>query len=64
MKVRFNIIGDGRYKKEMQKEVTDKEITSYFHFIDRQVAENIPKYMAASDGVVEGGTFELKKKEK
>lgn len=50
--VRFNIIGDGRYKKEMTESITADKLDQYFNFIDRQPAEEIPKYMAAGDAAL------------
>lgn len=48
-KVRFNIVGDGRYRAEMQEAVHNQGVDDFFNFIERQPAEAIPKYMAASD---------------
>ncbi len=47
--VRFNIVGNGRYKQEMINEVSKKSLTEYFNFIDSKPATDIPKYMSASD---------------
>lgn len=48
-KIRFNIIGDGRYKLELIKLTKDNKVSSMFNFIDRQPAERIPEFMAVSD---------------
>lgn len=48
-KVRFNIIGDGRYKNTLIKTVNDYNVGDMFNFIDKQPAENIPKFMAVND---------------
>ncbi|MDN5372929.1 MAG: hypothetical protein PWR19_1975 [Carnobacterium sp.] len=48
-KVRFNIIGDGRYKNTLTKTVNDYNVGDMFNFIDKQPAENIPKFMAVND---------------
>lgn len=48
-KVRFNIIGDGRYKKELIDIVSNSELRDYFNFIDKKPAELIPEYMACCD---------------
>lgn len=48
-KVRFNIIGDGRYKELLISDVKLNQLEGYFNFIDRQPAESIPKFMAAGD---------------
>lgn len=46
---RFNIVGNGRYKEEMQEAVHKQGVDDYFNFLERQPAEDIPKFMAASD---------------
>ena len=48
-KIRFNIIGDGRYKDEFIKLTYKYESSEMFNFIDRKPAKDIPKYMAVSD---------------
>lgn len=50
--VRFNIVGDGRYKIQMRSEVSNANVQEYFNFIERQPAESIPKYMAAGDAAI------------
>ena len=50
--VRFNIIGDGRYMPELQKEITSRKVEEYFNFIDRKPAEQIPPYLAAADALL------------
>lgn len=52
IQVRFNIVGDGRYKEELVSLVKEKELQEYFNFIDRQPAESIPKFMAASQAAL------------
>lgn len=47
--VRFNIIGDGRFKPELIKEIDKKGVSEFFNFIDRKPAEDIPPYLAAAD---------------
>ena len=46
---RFNIVGNGRYKDEMLEVIHKQGVDEYFNFLDRQPAEDIPKFMAASD---------------
>ncbi|MGN8774091.1 sugar transferase [Candidatus Weimeria sp. HCP3S3_B5] len=46
---RFNIVGNGRYKDEMLEAIHKQGVDEYFNFLDRQAAEDIPKFMAASD---------------
>lgn len=48
-RVRFNLIGDGRYKQTLISEIEDLDVVDYFNFIDRQPPEKIKKYMALSD---------------
>jgi glycosyltransferase involved in cell wall biosynthesis len=50
--VRFNIVGNGSYKEEMQEAVLKKGVDEYFNFLDRQPAEDIPKFMAASNAAL------------
>lgn len=47
--VRFNIVGDGRYKEEFEKNVKSKSLSEMFNFIPKQPATRIPEFMAASD---------------
>lgn len=48
-KIRFNIIGDGRYKNDFINIVQSKELNEMFNFIPKQPATRIPEFMAASD---------------
>lgn len=48
-KIRFNIVGDGRYKTEFMKIVELKGVSEMFNFIPKQPANRIPEFMAASD---------------
>lgn len=48
-KVRFNIIGEGRYKKDLIKQVKDNNVIEYFNFIEKKAPEEIPFYLANSD---------------
>lgn len=52
IKVRFNIIGNGRYEKEFKRQISEYHVSSYFNFIDRQPAEKIPDYFAWSDAAL------------
>ena len=52
VKVRFNIIGDGRYLKELVKHVKEKNVGSYFNFIEKKPAEKIPEYLAKADALL------------
>ncbi|MGH4052334.1 MAG: glycosyltransferase family 4 protein [Clostridium sp.] len=47
--IRFNIVGDGRYKEMLIKIVNDSGLADMFNFIEKQPATRIPEFMAASD---------------
>lgn len=49
IKVRFNLIGDGRYKVSLIKNIEKLDVDEYFNFINQQPATEIKKYMASSD---------------
>ncbi|NMB43966.1 MAG: glycosyltransferase family 4 protein [Clostridiales bacterium] len=48
-KIRFNIVGDGRYKKEFVELVNRMGTNDMFNFIPKQPATRIPEFMAACD---------------
>lgn len=48
-KIRFNIVGDGRYKNELVNIVSDMKLNDMFNFIPKQPATRIPEFLAASD---------------
>lgn len=48
-KIRFNIVGDGRFKNEFVNIVNSKGLDDMFNFILKQPATRIPEFMAASD---------------
>ncbi|OUN70155.1 glycosyltransferase WbuB [Drancourtella sp. An57] len=48
-KVKFYIVGDGRYKPELLKEIKQRKVDDMFKMIDRQPAERIPDLLAACD---------------
>ncbi|WP_010251216.1 glycosyltransferase family 4 protein [Acetivibrio cellulolyticus] len=48
-KIRFIIVGDGRYKNELINIVESSGLTEVFKFIPKQPAEKIPEFIAASD---------------
>ncbi|WP_062199852.1 glycosyltransferase family 4 protein [Massilibacterium senegalense] len=52
LKVRFNIIGDGRAKEELISLAQVKKVSNNFNFIDRQPAEKIPFFMARGDAAL------------
>jgi glycosyltransferase involved in cell wall biosynthesis len=51
-KVRFNIIGDGRFKETLKENVEDSQVSDYFNFIDKQPATRIPEFMAVSNATL------------
>ncbi|PKL04777.1 MAG: glycosyltransferase WbuB [Synergistetes bacterium HGW-Synergistetes-1] len=52
IKVKFNIIGDGRYKDTLVSKVKEVSVEDYFNFIDRQPPTRIPDFMALSDAAL------------
>lgn len=52
VKVRFNIIGDGRAKTEIVNAVKINGVEEYFNFINWKPAEIIPEYMALCDAAL------------
>ena len=49
IKVRFNIVGDGRNKDNLLLHIKENEVEEYFNFIGWQPATDIPEILAASD---------------
>ncbi len=49
LKVRFNIIGDGRYRKDLILLTENKQVFEYFNFIEKKSAVEIPRYLKSSD---------------
>ena len=47
--ISFVVVGDGRYKDQLIKEVSDLNVSKMFIFINRQPAERIPEILAACD---------------
>lgn len=47
--IRFILIGEGRYKKELLKEIKRLKVEDMFHLIDKQPAVNIPQLLSAAD---------------
>lgn len=48
-RVRFNIIGNGRYKASLQELVKEKNVEEFFNFIQARPAEEVPILLAISD---------------
>ncbi|WP_423188935.1 glycosyltransferase family 4 protein [Alkalibacterium sp. f15] len=55
-KVRFNIVGDGRFKSEFINIVDEMNLNDMFNFIPKQPATRIPELMAANDAAYLGLT--------
>ena len=49
IRVRFNIIGDGRNKKNLINQIQEKQVDEYFNLVGWQPAEDIPSIISASD---------------
>lgn len=47
--VKFVIVGDGRYKERLLKEISEANVTDKFDMIDRQPPEKIPEILAMCD---------------
>lgn len=52
IRIRFNIIGNGRYMPNLKKEIEERYVKEYFNFIDSKPAEQIPSYLAAADALL------------
>lgn len=48
-RVRFVLVGDGRYKEKLLEEIRQSGAREYFLLIDRQPAQRIPQLLAACD---------------
>lgn len=46
---KFVIIGDGRYKKELEKEIVNRKVETMFLFVGRKQPQEIPQYLAHCD---------------
>ena len=52
LSVRFNMIGDGRFKQVLIDKIEESETWQYFNFIDRKPAEEIPEYFFFADALL------------
>ena len=50
--VRFNIVGDGRFKNELVILVKKYDVSEMFNFVDKQPATRIPEFMAVCDAAL------------
>jgi glycosyltransferase involved in cell wall biosynthesis len=51
-KIRFNIVGEGRYKEELVKLVELHNVKDMFNFIPKQQSTVIPEYLSACDAAL------------
>ena len=49
LRVRFNIVGEGRNKENLLKQIKEADVEDSFNMIGWQAPENIPSILAASD---------------
>ena len=47
--VKFNIVGDGRYREEFEKKIQENNVSEMFELVGRKPAEEIPQILANSD---------------
>lgn len=52
LKVRFNLVGDGRFKETLISMVKEFEVDEMFNFIQKQPAVRISEFMAVSDATL------------
>lgn len=50
--VRFNLVGDGRYKKTLIADVKSHGVEQYFNFVAAVPAKDIPKILSSSDATL------------
>ena len=52
IKLRFHLVGDGRYKDTLRELVNEKNISDLFNFIPKQPADRIPEFLGTSDAAL------------
>jgi len=50
--IRFNIVGDGRFKEKLINLVKENDVINLFNFVDKQPATRIPEFMAVCDATL------------
>ncbi|MDF2946789.1 MAG: glycosyl transferase group 1 [Bacillales bacterium] len=50
--VRFNIVGDGRFKRNLIKMVLDRDLAEMFNFVEKVPATRISEFMAVCDATL------------
>lgn len=53
-KIKFNIVGDGRYKQELEKEILREGLSDMFILFPKQPSTKIPEFMATNDAAYIG----------
>lgn len=48
-KVKFNIVGDGRYREEFEKNIQENDVSEMFELVGRKPAEEVPLILGNSD---------------
>lgn len=51
-RIRFNIVGDGRYKETLVESVNEHGVSDMFNFIPKQPSKRIPEFLAANDAAL------------
>ncbi|MGI6431512.1 MAG: glycosyltransferase family 4 protein [Synergistaceae bacterium] len=51
-RVRFNIVGDGRFKENLISMTVEENVREMFNFIEKQPADKIPEFMSACDAAL------------
>lgn len=49
LNIRFNLVGNGRYKNQLLSEIRSNGLENYFNFIDPVPAKEVPKILCSSD---------------
>ena len=52
IKVRFNLVGDGRAKNDLINTIKRLDVSEYFNFINKQPAIQIPSFISVSDAAL------------
>lgn len=47
--IRFLMVGDGRYRTELEREIGERNISEMFQFVGRVKPEEVPVYLAQAD---------------
>lgn len=47
--IRFLMVGDGRYRTELEREITERKVSEMFQFVGRVKPEEVSSYLARAD---------------